>query len=341
MITEIYSNAFYMLITTLILALAFDLVIGEFPVKIHPVVWVGNIINFFKKYFIGINNKISGLLLTVCVVVISSLIVVVPLFIVIKLLYLNNMMIYLFKLVAILLLSSTFSVKLLLSSAEDVRKDLENNNLNKARKSVSYLVSRDTDKLSKEHVISATIETLTENIPDSYVSTIFYYVIFGILAYLLGFNDFYCILIAVSAAFIHRIIDTLDSMVGYKTKELSNIGFIPAKIDDILNFIPARFSGALIVIASLALGLNYKNSFFILKRDAKNCSSPNSGYTMSAVAGALDIQLEKENTYILGDCINKLKTDDITKAIDLTRLTIAFSTLFYIFILLDILLYLI
>ena len=110
MITELYSNSIYMLLTILLFALAFDLLIGEFPAKLHPVVWIGNIISFFKKYLIKYDNKISGLVISICVIAVSSLIVLVPMLIIKHFIYLNDGMIYLFKLVALLLLSSTFSV---------------------------------------------------------------------------------------------------------------------------------------------------------------------------------------------------------------------------------------
>lgn len=341
MITELYSNSFYMLFTILLFALAIDLVIGEFPVKIHPVVWIGNLINFFKGKLLKYDNKLSGFILAVCVIILSSLIVLVPLLLIKHFLYINESMIYLFKLFAILLLSSTFSVKLLLSSARDVETDLKNNNLNKARKAVSYLVSRNTSELNKEHIISAVIETLTENIPDSYVSTIFYYSLIGVIAGLCGVNDFNVIILAVLAALLHRVIDTLDSMLGYKTDELENIGFFSAKIDDVLNYIPARFSALVIIISAAMLRLDWRKANYILRRDARNCDSPNSGYTMASVAGALDIQLEKEGVYTLGDGFNKLEVDSIEKAIDLTRLTIFLVTLFFMVIFLDILLWLI
>ena len=340
MIIELYANAIYMLLTIMIFSLAFDLIVGEFPARIHPVVLVGGIISFFKDRLIKYNSKTAGLFLTICVIAFGSLIMLVPLLI-FRMIIFNEIMEYVFKLAALLLLSSCFSVKLLLSSACEVEDDLKRGNLKVARERVSYLVSRKTSELSKEHVISATIETLTENIPDSYVSTMFYYVLFGVIAYFIGFNDFDAIIIAILAAFIHRIIDTLDSMVGYETDELINIGYVPAKLDDIVNYIPARFSGALIVVASLAMGLNWRNSYFIMRRDARAGPSPNSGYTMSAVAGALNIQLEKENVYTLGDPVHKIETECIEKAIDITRFTIFLATLFLVAVLLDILLILI
>ena len=300
MIIELYANAIYMLLTIMIFSLAFDLIVGEFPARIHPVVLVGGIISFFKDRLIKYNSKTAGLFLTICVIAFGSLIMLVPLLI-FRMIIFNDIMEYVFKLAALLLLSSCFSVKLLLSSAREVEDDLKRGNLKVARERVSYL----------------TIETLTENIPDSYVSTMFYYVLFGVIAYFIGFNDFDAVIIAILAAFIHRIIDTLDSMVGYETDELINIGYVPAKLDDIVNYIPARFSGALIVVASLAMGLNWRNSYFIMRRDARAGPSPNSGYTMSAVAGALNIQLEKENVYTLGDPVHKIETECIEKAIDI------------------------
>lgn len=338
MITEIYSNSIYMLLTILLFALAIDLLIGEFPVKLHPVVWIGSIINFFKKYLIKYDSKLAGLIIAICVIISSSLIVLVPMLLIKHFLYINDGMIYLFKLVAVLLLSSTFSVKLLLDSARDVEKDLKNNNLNKARQAVSYLVSRKTSELNKEHVISAVIETLTENIPDSYVSTIFYYSIVGIIASLMGLNDFDVIIIALLAALIHRIVDTMDSMLGYKTDELYNIGYVPAHLDDILNYVPARISGMLIIISAAMLGLNWKGANYIMRRDARKCDSPNSGYTMATVAGALNIQLEKEGVYTLGDDIHPIKVECIGKAIDITRFTIFLITIFFFVVFMDLIL---
>ena len=338
MITEIYSNSIYMLLTILLFALAFDLLIGEFPVKLHPVVWIGNIIGFFKNHLIKYNSKMAGLIISIAVILISSLIVLIPMLIAKHYLYLNDGMLYVFKLIAVLLLSSTFSVKLLLDSARDVERDLKNNNLKKAREAVSYLVSRKTDELNKEHVISAVIETLSENIPDSYVSTIFYYSIVGIAAFLLGFNDFDVVILALLAALIHRVVDTMDSMLGYKTDELYNIGFVPARLDDALNYIPARISGILIVIASAILGLNWKGANYIMKRDAGNCDSPNSGYTMATVAGALNIQLEKEGVYTLGDNLHPIKVECIEKAIDIARFTIFLITIFFFVVFMDLIL---
>jgi adenosylcobinamide-phosphate synthase len=206
--------------------------------------------------------------------------------------------------VSSILLSTTFSIKLLISSANNVKTDL-NNDINKAKKSVSYLVSRDTSQLSYEKVISAVIETLTENITDSVVSPIFYTFILGILG-----------------GIAYRVVNTLDAMIGYKNPKNINIGWFPAKLDDILNYLPARITGVLIILAAFILKLNWRNSYRIMIRDANKTPSPNSGYPMAAAAGALGIQLIKPGSYKLGDPINNLNCETITETIKLTKVSI-------------------
>lgn len=300
-----------MLLIILLLSIAIDVIIGELPSKVHPVVIIGKLIDFFKNKLIKYRNKTSGLILTVLITCIST----VLLFIVFTIIKVNTI---LFVIVYSILLSSTFSIKLLINSAKDIENKLKED-INSARKTVSYLVSRDTNELTEGFIVSATIESLTENITDSYVAPIFYFVIFSIflknhLFILLMFPVFY------------RIINTLDAMVGYKNKELKYIGFFPAKLDDILNFIPSRISGIIIVIASFILNYENKNSWKILRRDAKNCPSPNSGYTMAPTAGALNIQLIKKDVYTLGDDNKRITKEDITKAINLSIVTIILFT---------------
>lgn len=121
--------------------------------------------------------------------------------------------------------------------------------------------------------------------------------------------------------------NTLDAMVGYKTDELKDIGYFPAKIDDILNYIPSRIAGVYVVISAYLLKMDGKNSYKIMRRDARKCPSPNSGFTMATTAGALDIQLIKKDTYILGDANNEINKEDITKAVNLSKVTIVLFTL--------------
>lgn len=313
----VLSNLFLFIIFALLFSIAIDVLLGELPGKIHPVVMLGSIINFFKLKFINIKNKFSSLMLVICTSITSSVLLLI-IYIMIK----NN--IILLFLIFSIILSSTFSINMLLQTAIDVKNDL-NENIEKARKSVSYLVSRNTEKLTESFIVSAVIESLTENITDSYVAPIFYYFIFGviILFHPVPFQLYFLLLVPM----LYRLSNTQDAMLGYKTDELIHIGFLPAKIDDILNYIPSRIAGLFVVISAFLLNLDWKNSFKIMMRDARKCPSPNSGYTMASTAGALNIQLIKKDTYILGDNNKPIIADDISKAVKLSKLSITLFTI--------------
>ena len=289
-----------LLIPIILIAITIDMLFGELPSIIHPVVLMGKIIGYFnnlKEKQSSLDSRIAGVILTIFLILTFS-----GIFGLIIWFFRFN---YLFLiLISSLLLSTTFSIKLLFSSADNVKADL-NHDLIKARKSLSYLVSRDTSQLSQENIISAVIETLTENITDSVVSPILYTFILGVIG-----------------GIAYRVVNTLDAMIGYKNPKNINIGWFPAKLDDVLNYLPARITGILIVVASVIIKLDWKNAYKIMIRDAKKTPSPNSGYPMSAAAGALGIQLIKPGYYLLGDDINHLKSETITESILLAKITI-------------------
>lgn len=314
-------EVYYFIIISFFISLIIDLFYGELPTKIHPVVIIGKIIAFFKNIFIKYHNRWSGFFTTLFTIVISCLILSVVMFI-------SSVNEYLFIIIFSIVLSQTYSIKMLLYTAKDIENDLKQD-LNKARQSVSYLVSRDTDELTESFIVSATIESMTENITDSYVAPVFYFIVVSIIFMILNI-DYYMILLFVP--FIYRISNTLDAMLGYTTDELIDIGFIPAKLDDFLNYIPSRLSGLFVVLSAYLLRYDGNNAFKIMKRDARKCPSPNSGYTMASTAGALNIQLVKKDTYILGDNTNEINVSDISKAIKLTSLTIALFTIFILII---------
>ncbi|MBI5679385.1 MAG: cobalamin biosynthesis protein [Methanobacterium sp.] len=285
------------LISIIIIAVIIDVIFGEFPAKIHPVVWMGKLIDIYNGNLIKYRNKISGIILTLDLVIIFTL----ATYVLTSLLAFNNLI---YLIVSALILTTTFAIKVLITSAQDIRTELDHD-IGVARKSMSYLVSRDTSNLSKEDLISATIETLTENITDSVIAPIFYAFIFG-----------------VPGAVAYRVINTLDAMVGYKNPENIKIGWFPANVDDILNYIPARLTGILVVIAAFILRMNWKNAYKIMRRDARKPDSPNSGYSMAAAAGALEISLEKIGYYKIGDDLTNLTPDKISEALLLTKTTI-------------------
>ena len=311
------ASLFAFIVLALVLSLAIDIIFGELPTRIHPVVIVGSLIDFFKKAFINVKSRISGLLVVLCVLFVSAVI----LYCIYLVCSLNMILMFI---VFTILLSSTFSVNMLLQTAVDV-KDALDESIDKARQLVSYLVSRDTEELTESFIVSATIESLTENITDSFVAPVFYYFIFGamILYCPIDNNLFYLLLIPM----FYRIFNTLDAMLGYQTEELNDIGYVPAKIDDILNYIPSRISGIFVVVSAYLLKLDGKNAYRIMIRDARKSPSPNSGYTMAPAAGALNIQLIKKDTYILGDDNKDITADDISKAVKLSKLTIILFTI--------------
>ena len=294
------------ILVIILVAVVIDLLFGELPTKIHPVVFIGRLIEIFKnlkeKYYF-LNKKIIGVFLTIFLIILLSLIFTF-------IIWIFRFDYILMIIISSILLSTTFSIKFLINSADNVKTDLNNSNIDNAKKSVSYLVSRDTSQLSYDKIISAVIETLTENITDSVISPIFFTFIFGVVG-----------------GIIYRVVNTLDAMIGYKNPKYINIGWFPAKLDDILNYLPARITGILIILAAFILQLNWRNSYKIMIRDANKTPSPNSGYPMAATAGALDIQLIKPGCYKLGDPIKNLKSDTITEAIRLTKISI---TLFLI-----------
>jgi len=139
--------------------------------------------------------------------------------------------------------------------------------------------------------------------------------------------------LGVPGAFAYRVINTLDSMVGYKNVEYQNIGWFSAKMDTLTNYLPARLTAYLMVISAMLLGENWRESWRILQRDKHKTVSPNAGYTLSAMAGALNIQLEKQGYYTLGDDHDGVSYGCIKRALQVMTST---SALFGLFVVLPI-----
>lgn len=300
------------LLFIILLAIILDLIWGEPPVAVHPVVLMGKVIAILKPRLLRLDNKWSGIVLTIILI---SLFVIPTYFILLFVQF--NVLVYI--LIGGLILFTTFAIKGLINSVHQVKVQL-NIDIDQARKSVSYLVSRDTTKLSEEELVSASVESLTENITDSVISPLFYTLFFGVLG-----------------GMAYRVINTLDAMVGYKDEENIKIGWFPARLDDLVNYIPARITGVVMVISAAFIGLDWKRSYHTMIQDAGKTPSPNSGYPMAAAAGALGVRLEKKGVYILGEKKNPLNTGIMDEALLLSEITIIFfltiSFLIYTFIL--------
>ena len=173
-----------------------------------------------------------------------------------------------------ILFKATFAITGMGQYTKPIALALKRNDLTGARKWLPYIVRRDPNSLSERQIISAAVESVAESTTDGITAPFFYFAIFG-----------------VPGAFAYRVINTLDSMVGYKNIEYKNIGWFSAKMDTISNYLPARLTAYLMVAAAFLLGEDCRESWRILQRDKHKTASPNAGYTISAMAGALNIQL--------------------------------------------------
>jgi adenosylcobinamide-phosphate synthase len=197
------------------------------------------------------------------------------------------------------------SVGGLTRAASEVRSALEAGNLPAARRLTGWhLVSRDTSELGESQVVAATIESLTENTSDSILGPLFYYTLFGL-----------------PGAFAYRFANTSDSMLGYRDAEREWLGKVPARLDDLLNLIPARLTALLFIAMTRISGGDATRAIKIWRRDRYKTESPNAGQPMSAGAGALGIELEKVGYYNLGAGQRAPQVSDIGRAIRLLRMT--------------------
>lgn len=277
-----------------LLAAAFDILIGEPPVGIHPVVWIGRLISFLRGR--ARPTKLGGLL--VSMLVISSTVSIGHLLVWVAgqipgIGYAAALA------VSAYLLKSTFAVRCLLQTSLDIGKSIDND-ISQAKGMLPALVGRETKDLTKSQATSAVIESLSENYVDGILSPIFYFLIFEPFG------------LGLEAALAFKAISTMDSMLGYKTKGLKELGFVPARLDDIANFIPARLS---ILFLAAANPKNAKKTIMTALRYHRATPSPNSGWPMSAAAGALGIRLEKPGFYVLLDDGKETETRDVPTAV--------------------------
>lgn len=291
----------------LISAYVLDLIFGDpysFP---HPVKFIGNMITRLEKLFFAtsINKLLSGFI-TFLIVVVTTYCATVLL---INISYSLNS--YLGIAVEILLSYTVLSAKCLEVEALKVQRELRAKDLENSRKSLSYIVGRDTKELDFSQIIKAVIETVAENTVDGVISPIFYLCLGG-----------------VPLAMAFKAISTLDSMIGYRNEKYEEFGKVSARADDVANFIPARLSVIFFSISAFLLKLDYRNAFLICMRDRKNHLSPNCAYSESLTAGALGIQLGGSHYYggrlvekqKIGDDLKKADVDDITKTVNMLRI---------------------
>ena len=190
------------------------------------------------------------------------------------------------------------------SESRKVYEKLKESDLPGARRAVSMIVGRDTEKLTEEGVTKAAVETVAENTSDGVTAPLIYMMIGG-----------------APLGFLYKAVNTMDSMLGYKNDRYLYFGRIPAKMDDIFNYIPARITGLLMTAAAFLTGLDGKNAWKIYRRDRRKHASPNAAQTESVCAGALGVQLAGDAVYFgkvykkefIGDALRRIEPEDIQR----------------------------
>ncbi|TRN03466.1 CobD/CbiB family cobalamin biosynthesis protein, partial [Sulfolobus sp. E1] len=271
----------------LLLAILWDLLLSEPPIYIHPVVWTGKI---SEKLIRPYKGHIYGIFIwIVSVFPVLFIFSILPIML--------NINIYIKIIILIFSLKTTFSIRMLYSIVNKGSKLDES-----SRFYAQQIVRRDLSNSDKNHIASALIESLFESMVDGITSPIFWYLFLGL-----------------SGAMLQRLANTMDSMVGYKTKELIKEGWFSAKVDTILNYIPARLTALFMLLAGFFLGLNVKQGMKSLKK--AKMESINAKYPIAIAAGLLNVSLEKIGSYRVG--FGELPTEkDVIMALKLFKLTL-------------------
>ena len=198
-----------------------------------------------------------------------------------------------------------FAARCLVGESRKVYQKLKEDDLPGARRAVSMIVGRDTENLTAEGVTKAAVETVAENTSDGVTAPLLFLLIGG-----------------APLGFLYKAVNTMDSMLGYKNEKYLYFGRIPAKMDDVFNYIPARLTAWFMIVAAFLTGMDGKNAWKIYLRDKRKHASPNSAQSEAVCAGALDVQLAGDAVYFgkvykkdyIGDAIRKIEPEDILRA---------------------------
>lgn len=286
-------------VTALWLAFSLDLMFGDprwFP---HPVrlmaMLASRFENFFRSFFT--NERLAGSL-TVIAVLLSVFCLTSLLF-----LFLLRFSSMFYSAGCVLLLYFSLALRDLIIHANDVIQALELDDLSLARNKVAMLVGRDTDNLDQAGVVRACVESVAENTSDGVIAPLFWSFSAG-TAFAFFSGAAIAPAAATVAALLYKSVNTMDSMFGYKNEQYHHFGTVAAKLDDWLNFLPARLTALAIVMAAFIIGKNQSRAWQILRRDGSQHPSPNSGRPEAAMAGALGIRLAGPQSYF-GQTVKK------------------------------------
>ncbi|MEM2125605.1 MAG: cobalamin biosynthesis protein [Candidatus Methanosuratincola sp.] len=274
------------------LAFLLDLLFGEPPPCIHLTVWAGKSIEKLEPHFRKLfrDERIGGTALAILVIASFTLLALLVSSI-------SNLSRPLYILVSSIFLKMTFAIKCMYNHVEPIAKELDSD-LESSKKRLSLVVRRDTSTLDKRLVASGAVETVAEGFVDGFISPIFYYCILGL-----------------PGAIAYRVINTLDSMVGYKDIKYFRFGWFSARLDTAANFIPSRLTPLIFALAAALLKLDWRLSIRFSRAYHASTQSVNAGWPMSSMAGALRVKLEKLGCYCIGEEIEPLSSEKIMKSL--------------------------
>ena len=300
----------------LILGFCLDLLVGDPHGIPHPVVYIGKLISAVEKLARRVFPKtvrgenIAGGVIWVVVVLAST---GLPL-LVLWLAYGVNR--WLGLALETIMCAQILATKSLRQESMKVYAALKTGDLDKARYAVSMIVGRDTARLDEAGVARAAVETVAENTSDGIIAPMLFLAIGG-----------------APLGFFYKAVNTMDSMLGYVEMPYKNVGLVPAKMDDVFNYLPARISALLMLVAGDLLGMDGENGWKIFKRDRYNHASPNSAQTESVCAGLMGLRLAGDAWYhgvlhkkkFIGDPVREIEPEDIPRACRLLYLTAFFG----------------
>lgn len=299
----LYSS-FYALIP--IAALVIDTIYGDPRSDWHPVVLIGKLISFYENKLYpepktsNGNMFLRGMVTVLLVLLTVGLITGLLVWLSVK----GGILFY--AAMGAVILYFTITPRALCRDGMEIYHLLKAGDIVAARKRLSWIVGRDTENLDESDIARGTVETIAENTTDGIISPLFWFLLFGLVG-----------------AMVYRAGNTMDSMLGYKNDRYLYFGRFAARLDDVLNYIPARITFLLFVASAAILKLDWKNAKKIGLRDAPKHPSPNGGYAEATVAGAMHVRLGGYNYYegkpefreYMGDPDTPLKADHIKQAI--------------------------
>ena len=265
---------------TAIIAFFMDMLIGDPNSRWHPVVLMGKLIGVLERWFYRESDSDGKKFAAGAMLVLITLLISYEAAAAVIMLSYQIPWEWGSAAAGGLLLSFTISPKSLAKAGKGIYTLLILGEIEKAREKVGWIVGRDTENLSEAEIVRATVETIAENTVGGIIAPLFFFVIGG-----------------VPMAVLYRAANTMDSMIGYKNDKYLYFGRAAARLDDVLNYIPARITGVLFVFAAWILGFDYRSGYRMMLRDAQKHPSPNGGYAEATVAGALHIRLGGVNSY--------------------------------------------